>query len=150
MPKIGVRAARSKSNCSWSSLQLFFKELVGLTTDFQLQMPMLKNIRDFQAFLKSSIKVLRNVRALHPSWMNKRKLTVFYTPHGKVTKHWLCKVILQNIILVKSSFFAYLPKILSRIKENLSKVQKHFTFKAILIYSKPAMTCFKYQEYLYG
>ncbi len=38
----------------------------------------------------------------------------------------------QNIVLVKNQFFAYLPKILSRIKENLSQIQMHFTINALL------------------
>ena len=50
--------------------------------------------------------------------------------------HWLRKEILQNIILVKNSFFAYLHKTLLWIKENLSEVQKHFTFSAISVLKK--------------
>ncbi len=44
---------------------------------------------------------------------------------------------------------------MSRLEENFSQFQMHFTFNAtsalekdILMYDKPAMTCFKYQVYL--
>ncbi len=59
--------------------------------------------------------------------------------------------------LVKIQTFAYLRKIFSWIKENLSQVQKIFTFhatsalkKEISMYAKPVMPCFKYQVCLYG
>ncbi len=53
--------------------------------------------------------------------------------------------------------FAYFPKIVSLIKENLIQVQKHFTFNVIsvlksksLFMAKLPWPVFKYQVYLYG
>ncbi len=54
----------------------------------------------------------------------------------------------------KSEFLAYFPKMWSWFNENVSQVQKNFTFKAISIWKKlylmnrnPAMNCFKCQHY---
>ncbi len=67
---------------------------------------------------------------------------------------WLRKVILQNIFFVKNPVFANLPKILLRIKKNLSQTQKQFSFIAISVLKKVNLIVwqnwYKYQVYLYG
>ncbi len=68
--------------------------------------------------------------------VDRKPYTDFEKLYGKTLFWW------------KFQFFAYLPKILSQIKENLSQVQNMFTFNAInvfkkyiLMFGKLAMTC---------
>jgi hypothetical protein len=60
---------------------------------------------------------------LHTAWLENHALTL----KSNSAKYYFYE---------KSRFFAYLPKILLWIKENLSQVQKDFTFSAISVLKK--------------
>ncbi len=71
--------------------------------------------------------------------------------------HWLWKIIQQNIIFGEKSNFlhTFLKLLLNQGK--FKSISKFFTFnairvskKVILMYCKPAITCFKYQVFLYN
>jgi hypothetical protein len=56
--------------------------------------------------------------------------SILHIACGLINMHRIQKFTKQNNILVKIQFFAYLPIFISQIQENLSRVQKDFTFNA--------------------